>query len=74
MSDVLYLCNGKNTKCKDSLFCYKNGGDCMRTAFEYYALNGPSENPENDILRFEKFEYGDGQTFYYERDSLGKEN
>lgn len=69
MNDILYLCNFKNPKCKDSLFCKNNGGDCAHTQFEYYALNGPSEHPEKDILRFNKYEYGDGRVFYAEKEN-----
>ena len=65
MNDILYLCNRKNPKCSGAVFC---GEDCKHTQFEQYALNGVCKDPENDILRFEKFDYGNGNIFYNERE------
>ena len=64
--NVLYLCNGRNTKCKDSISCFVNGGECEHTEYEAYARNGKSDNPADEPERFEKYEYGEGRIFYAE--------
>ena len=37
---VLYLCNGNKERCKKT-YCWKNGGECIRTKDKKARLIGP---------------------------------
>lgn len=63
--EILYLCNRKNEKCKDSVFCYT---DCFHTEYGSFALNGSCEDPSKEPERFDKYEYKDGKIFYVEKE------
>lgn len=61
MSNVLYLCNRKNPKCNESLFCYV---DCFHTQHEEFAKNGPYKKDDD---RFDVYEYGKDGLYFVER-------